>query len=336
MMVTRRLKRMTGSSPMSQLFPEIRPNRSFFLTTDAPHEVYVEECGNDTGLPVVFLHGGPGGGCNSSHRRYFDPEIYRIILLDQRGCGRSKPHAELENNHTQGLIDDLETIREKLEIDRWVVFGGSWGSTLGLLYAEAFPDRVLALILRGIFLCRRHEINWFYQHGAHRVFPDYWEEFESIIPEEERGDMVAAYYKKLTGEDEIARMAAAKAWSNWEGHCATLYPSKATRAFFADPRVALALARIESHYFFNDAFIKPNQILRDAYRIQNIPGVIIHGRYDMVCQVQNAFDLHKAWPKAELVIVPGAGHAASEPSIQDALLKASKDVAHYLTGGESG
>lgn len=316
---------------MPKLFPEIRPNRQFHLETEPPHEIYVEECGNETGLPVVFLHGGPGGGCEPVHRRYFDPEIYRIVLLDQRGCGRSRPHAELEGNHSQGLVADLERIRQTLEIEQWVVFGGSWGSTLALLYAQAFPERVLALILRGIFLGRRQDVQWFYQSGANRVFPDYWAEFKSMIPEAEHGDMVAAYYHRLTGDDEIARMAAAKAWAAWEGRCATLYPNKTARAFFGDPHVALALARIESHFFFHDVFLEPNQILRDSYRLRKLPGVIVHGRYDMVCPVENAMALQRVWPGAELVVVPGAGHSASEPGIQDALLKATADVARRLT-----
>lgn len=316
---------------MSKLFPEIRPNRHFHLPTEPPHEIYVEECGNEAGIPVVFLHGGPGGGCEPVHRRYFDPEIYRIVLLDQRGCGKSRPHAELERNDTQGLINDLEQVREELGIEQWVLFGGSWGSTLALLYAESFPDRVLGLVLRGIFLGRRQDVQWFYQSGANRVFADYWVEFEAMIPECERGDMVAAYYQRLTGGDEIARMAAAKAWAAWEGRCATLYPNKTTRAFFGDPHVALALARIESHFFFHNVFLQPNQILRDSYRLRKLPGVIVHGRYDMVCPLENALALHRVWPGAELVVVPGAGHAASEPGIQEALLKATGELARQLT-----
>ncbi|MGA8260960.1 MAG: prolyl aminopeptidase [Arenicellales bacterium] len=317
---------------MSKLFPEIRPNKHFFLKTEPPHEIYVEECGNERGLPVVFLHGGPGGGCEPVHRRFFDPEIYRIVLLDQRGCGRSKPHAELEANHTQGLIADLERVREKLGIDRWVVFGGSWGSTLALLYAETHPGRVLALILRGIFLGRRQDVQWFYQSGANRVFPDYWTDFQASIPEAEQADMVAAYYHRLTGDDEIARMAAAKSWAAWEGRCASLYPSKAAQSFFGDPHVALALARIESHFFFHDLFLEPNQVLRDSYRLRDIPGVVVHGRYDMICPLENALALRRVWSRAELQVIPGAGHAASEPGIQDALVKATVDVAVRLTG----
>lgn len=316
---------------MPKLFPEIRPNRQFHLQTDPPHEIYVEESGNDTGLPVVFLHGGPGGSCEPVHRRFFDPEIYRIVLLDQRGCGKSRPHAELAGNNSDALVGDLERVREALGIDQWLLFGGSWGSTLALLYAERFPQRVLGLILRGIFLGRRQDIQWFYQSGASRIFPDYWEEFQSTIPESEQADMVGAYYRRLTGDDEIARMSTAKAWAAWEGRCATLYPNRSTRALFGDPHVALALARIESHFFVHKLFLQTNQILRDSYRLRELPGVIIHGRYDMVCLLDNAVALHRVWPGSELVVVPGAGHAASEPGIQDALLKATRDMALHLT-----
>jgi len=317
---------------MSKLFPEIRPNSQFHLPVDPPHEIYVEECGNETGLPVVFLHGGPGGGCEAVHRRFFNPEIYRIVLLDQRGCGRSRPHAELDGNDTPSLVNDLERVREALGIDAWVMFGGSWGSTLALLYAQRLPERVLGLVLRGVFLGRRQDVRWFYQSGANRVFPDYWKDFEGLIPETERGDMVAAYYQRLTGGDELARMAAAKAWAAWEGRCATLYPGNNTRSFLGDPHVALALARIESHFFFHDVFLEPNQILRDSHRLRHVPGTIIHGRYDMVCPVENAVSLHRLWTGSELLVVPGAGHAASEPGIQNALIKATNDMARDLTG----
>lgn len=319
---------------MQSLFPEIKPNQSFYLTVDSTHELYVEECGNATGLPVIFLHGGPGAGCESNHRRFFDPEIFRIVLFDQRGAGRSRPHACLQDNTTAHLISDIETIREHLNIDSWVVFGGSWGSTLALTYAESRPKRVLALVLRGIFLCRPHEIRWFYQEGASRIFPDYWQDFVAPIPAEEQNDMLGAYFLRLTGEDEIARMAAAKAWSLWEGRCSNLLANKGTQAFFTDPHVALSLACIEAHYFMNNIFLSHNQILRDAYRLTNIPGIIVHGRYDVVCPVENAFDLHRAWPQSQLRILPDAGHSAGEPSITDALLKANAEVAHLLTHGQ--
>ena len=319
---------------MQTLFPEIKPNESFYLAADSPHELYVEECGNSEGLPVIFLHGGPGAGCESYHRRFFDPEIYRIILFDQRGAGRSRPHACLENNTTPDLINDIEMIRTHLNIDSWVVFGGSWGSTLGLAYAQSHPKRVLALIVRGIFLCRPHEIRWFYQQGASRIFPDYWQDFIAPIPENERSNMVEAYYLRLTGDDEIARMAAAKAWSMWEGRCSNLLTNKTTRQFFANPHVALSLARIEAHYFVHNSFLSHNQLLRDAYRLANIPGIIVHGRYDVVCPVENAFQLNQAWSKSQLRILPEAGHSAGEPSITYALLKATADVASLLTHGK--
>lgn len=320
---------------MRDLFPEIKPNQSFYVTVDSVHELYVEECGNSKGLPVVFLHGGPGAGCEPNHRRFFDPEIFRVILFDQRGAGRSRPHACLQDNTTPHLISDIEMIREHLNIDSWVAFGGSWGSTLALAYAQSHPKRVLALILRGIFLCRPHEIRWFYQEGASRIFPDYWQDFIAPIAAEERNDLLRAYHLRLTGEDEIARMAAAKAWSLWEGRCSNLLANKHTQQFFANPHVALSLACIESHYFMNNIFLSHNQILRDAYRLTNTPGIIVHGRYDIVCPVENAFDLHRAWPQSQLRILPDAGHSAAEPSITDALLKANADIASLLTHGQS-
>jgi proline iminopeptidase len=315
---------------MRRLYPEIKPNRSFHLAVEPPHELYVEECGNPQGLPVLFVHGGPGAGCEPWHRTFFNPESYRILLYDQRGAGRSRPHASLENNTTQALVGDMERIRQELAIERWVLFGGSWGSTLSLIYAETHPERVLALILRGVFLCRAHEIRWFYQEGASRIFPDHWQDFLAPIPQAERGDLVQAYHRRLTGDDEIARMQAAKAWSAWEGRCATLRPNGAVRDFFGNPHVALSLARIECHYFRHDSFLASDQILRDAGRLAGIPGVMVHGRYDIVCPVENAYELQRAWPGSELVIVPDAGHAAGEPGISDALIKATDDVARRL------
>ncbi len=315
---------------MHKLFPEIKPYATHRLTVDAPHELYVEESGNVMGLPVLFVHGGPGAGCEDKHRRYFDPAIYRIVLFDQRGAGRSRPHAALKLNTTQHLVADMEAIRKHLGIERWVLFGGSWGSTLSLVYAEAHPQRVLGLILRGIFLCRRQEIRWFYQDGAHRFFPDYWQDFVHPIPEPERHDLLHAHHRRLTGEDEIARMASAKAWSIWEGRTATLTPRKEVVDFFSDPHVALSLARIEAHYFVHDSFLAPNQILRDSHRLKTIPGVIVHGRYDMVCPLDSAWALHQAWPEAEFDIIPDAGHSASEPGIVDALVGATNRLPHKI------
>jgi len=316
---------------MHKLYPPIKANRQFWLQVDPPHELYVEESGNPQGLPVLFVHGGPGAGCEEKHRSYFDPNLYRIILFDQRGSGKSRPHASLDRNTTMDLVADMERIREALQIDRWVLFGGSWGSTLSLVYAETHPDRVLGLILRGIFLCRPSEIHWFYQDGAQRLFPDYWQDFIAPIPENERHDLLHAHHRRLTGDDEVARMRSAEAWSVWEGRTATLLPKQEVVDFFSDPHVALSLARIESHYFVNHIFLRPNQILDDAYKLKSIPGVIVHGRYDVVCPIENAWDLHKAWPEATLEIVPDAGHSASEPGIVNALVQATRDMHFRLT-----
>jgi proline iminopeptidase len=315
---------------MHKLFPEIKPYASRRLAVDPPHELHIEECGNAKGLPVLFVHGGPGAGCEEYHRCFFDPNLYRIILFDQRGSGKSTPHACLEKNTTQDLVADMETIRVHLGIERWVLFGGSWGSTLSLVYAETHPERVLGLILRGIFLCRPWEIHWFYQEGANRVFPDHWQEFIAPIPEAERHDLLQAHYRRLTGSDEVARMASAKAWSLWEGRAATLLPNKHVVDFFGSPHTALALARIEAHYFAHHTFLEPDQILRQAYRLKDIPGVIVHGRYDMVCPIQSAWDLHHAWPTAQLEIVPAAGHSATEPGTVHALVLATNSMAARL------
>ncbi len=317
---------------MRTLYPELHPYVQHTLKVDPPHQLHVEECGNPEGLPVVFLHGGPGSGCESYHRRFFDPDRYRIVLFDQRGSGRSTPHAALEGNTTQALVADMEAIREHLGIDRWVVFGGSWGSTLGLVYAETHPGRVSALVLRGIFLCRPHEIRWFYQEGANRLFPDYWEEYLAPIPEAEQGDLLHAFHRRLTGSNEVSRMAAAKAWSLWEGRTANLRTNPAVVEHFGNPYTALSLARIECDYFVHNAFLEENQILRDAHRLTNIPGYIIHGRYDVVCPVENAWELSRAWPQATLEIIPDAGHSAAEPGITDALVRATDEIAERLAG----
>lgn len=311
---------------MYQLYPPIQPYVTHTLPMDERHTLHVEECGNPEGVPVVFLHGGPGSGTAAYHRQFFDPERYRIVLYDQRGCGKSAPHAELRDNTTWHLVDDLERLRKHLNIERWAVFGGSWGSTLALIYAQTHPDRVLGLVLRGIFLCRSQDIAWFYQDGASHVFPDYWQDFVDLIPAEERDDLLRAYHARLTGDDEVTRMAAAKAWSIWEGRCASLLPSRELVDFFGSPFTALSLARIESHYFVNNCFLEPDQILRDAHKLADIPGVIVHGRYDMVCPLEQAWALHQAWPQAKLEIVPDAGHAASEPAIVDALVRATNDL----------
>ena len=313
---------------MLTLYPPIKPYAVHQLAVDMPHVLHVEESGNPKGLPVLFLHGGPGAGCSDDHRRFFDPECYRIILFDQRGAGLSTPHASLENNTTQALVNDIEAIRLHLGIKQWVLFGGSWGTTLALVYAQTHPTRVLHMILRGIFLCRPEDLYWFYQEGASRIFPDYFEAFSQHLPTEERHEMIASYYQRLTGEDEIARMAAAKAWSLWEGSCATLDPNPHVVDHFTHPHVAISLARIECHYFINETFLTPNQILNNAHLLADIPGTIVHGRYDMICPLDNAMALHKAWPNSELQIIRDAGHSAFELGIVNALIAATNHIVH--------
>ncbi len=315
---------------MLTLYPEIKPYARHELAVEPPHVLYVDESGSPDGLPVVFIHGGPGAGCDASSRRFFDPNVYRIVTFDQRGCGRSTPHASLENNTTWHLVEDMERIRQHLGIDKWVLFGGSWGSTLALAYAQKHPQRVHALILRGVFLCRREDFHWFYQEGAGRMFPDYWHDYLAPIPAEERGDMMSAYYRRLTGSDQIAQMGAAKAWSCWEGRTATLRPNHQVVERFTEVHRAMSIARIECHYFVNDAFLEPNQLLRDMPKIAHLPGVIVHGRYDVICPLDNAWALHQAWPNSELQIIREAGHSAAEPGIIDALVRATGEMARRL------
>ncbi|MEO1055938.1 MAG: prolyl aminopeptidase [Actinomycetota bacterium] len=296
------------------LYPEIEPNRSGMLTVSDVHDVYWEESGNPDGKPVVFLHGGPGGASHPRYRRYFDPAAYRIVCFDQRGCGHSTPHASLVDNTTWALVDDIERLRTHLDIDAWQVFGGSWGSTLALTYAEQHPDRVTELVLRGIFLLRRAELLWFYQEGASWVYPDKWEAYLAAIPEVEHGDLISAYQRRLTSDNSEVRMAAAKAWSVWEGATSNLLPDPDHEARSSVDEFALAFARIENHYFVNGGFFDVDgQILRDVNRIRHIPGVISQGRYDMVCPIKSAWELHSAWPEADLRIVPDAGHSIDEP-----------------------
>ena len=313
---------------MQSLYPEIKPYARHALAVQEPHVLYVDESGSADGLPVLFVHGGPGAGCDALSRRFFDPALYRIVTFDQRGCGRSTPHACLEHNDTWALVEDMEHIRQQLGIERWVLFGGSWGSTLSLAYAQRHPERVQALILRGIFLCRPEDFRWFYQEGASRLFPDYWQDYLAVIPPAERGELMQAYYKRLTGSDEIAQMQAAKAWSCWEGRTASLRPNPQLVERFHER--ALSIARIECHYFVNQAFLEPDQLLRDMPRIAHLPGIIVHGRYDAVCPLDNAWALHQAWPGSELQIIRDAGHAASEPGIADALVRAADSLARRL------
>ncbi len=315
---------------MLTLYPAIKPFAIHQLAVDPPHTLYIEECGNPRGIPIVVLHGGPGIGCDEDQRRFFDPELYRIVLFDQRGAGRSTPHAELENNTTQALVKDMEAIRLHLGIEKWVLFGGSWGATLALVYAETHPNRVFNMILRGVFLCREEDLTWFYQEGAHHIFPDYWEEFVAHLPIEERNEIIQAYYRRLTGDDELARMAAAKAWAQWEGLCSTLQTNPHVVNHVIHPHIAMSLARIECHYFVNNTFLEPNQIIKNASRLKDIPGTIVHGRYDVVCPLNQAYELHKVWPISELQIIREAGHSASEPGIVNALIMATNHLARGI------
>lgn len=313
---------------MHVLYPEIEPYRTQHIAVDALHTLRVEECGNPDGLPVIFLHGGPGAGLATYHRQFFDPARYRIVLFDQRGAGQSTPFAELTDNTTWHLVGDIELIRERLGIERWVVFGGSWGSTLALAYAQTHAERVLGLVLRGIFLCRPAEIRWFYEAGggASWIFPEKWARFAAAIPADERADMISAYWRRLTSDDASVRLAAATAWGAWEGSALTLAESAETEASFAAPDVAVSLARIEAHYFRNSGWLEADQLVRDIDRIRHIPTTIIQGRYDIICPVKSAYDLAAAWPEAELHIVL-AGHAASEPAIADQLVQATDRLA---------
>jgi len=317
---------------MKQKYPPIEPNRTGHLEVGSGHKIYWEESGNPTGLPVIFLHGGPGSGTEPSHRSFFNPQIYRIVLMDQRGSGKSLPHSSLKDNTTWHLVEDIEKVREHLKIEKWVVFGGSWGSTLSLAYAETHPARVLALILRGIFLGRSIELHWFYQSGAHFLFPDEWEKFIAPIPPSERNHMVQAYYRQLTATDPAVRRKAAAAWSGWEGATLKLiYDPKLFLQFVEDTH-ADAVARIECHYFANNCFFKTdNWLIEQVSTLKNIPGVIVQGRYDIICPMLSAWELHKAWPEAQFEVIPDAGHAAGEPGITDALVRATDHFARILS-----
>lgn len=309
---------------MKQMYPEIEPYSTGFLKVSELHTIYFEEAGNPKGKPVVFLHGGPGGGIISNYRRYFNPEKWRIILLDQRGCGQSKPFAELRENTTWELVADIEKLRNHLSIAKWSVFGGSWGSTLALSYAIKHPDNVAELFLRGIFLLRKKEIDWFYQEGCSKIYPDAWEEYVKPIPMEERNDFVKAFYKRLTSEDTNVRKEAAKAWSVWEGSTSKLIPETDVVARFGEDEFADAFARIECHYFINKGFFtEDNFLLNNVDKIRHIPTVIVQGRYDVVCPAESAWDLHRAFPEAEFHLIADAGHSLSEKGITDALICAT-------------
>jgi proline iminopeptidase len=298
------------------------------LDTGDGHQIYWELCGNPHGKPAVFLHGGPGSGCAAVHRQLFDPARYNVLLFDQRGCGRSRPHASLENNTTWHLVDDIEKLRTTvMHAENWLVFGGSWGSTLALAYAQTHAERVSELILRGIFTVRRSEVLWYYQHGASQLFPDLWENYISVIPPAERDDMIQAYHKRLTGADESERLRAARAWSKWEDSTITMLPSPRHQQSHAADQAALAFARIENHYFVNEGFMAEGQLIRDAHKLHDIPGVIVQGRYDVCTPARTAWDLHRAWPQAEFHIVADAGHAFDEPGILSRLLEATNRFA---------
>jgi proline iminopeptidase len=313
---------------MRTLYPRIEPYDTGTLAVSDVHTIYYEQCGNREGQPVVFLHGGPGGGIIPEYRQFFDPAAYRVILFDQRGSGNSTPHASLEENTTWDLVADIERLREHLGVETWHVFGGSWGSTLSLAYAQTHPGRARSLVLRGIFLCRPEEIRWFYQEGASWVFPDVWERYRDAIPEAERDDFLRAYHRRLTGDDEAERVAAARAWSVWEGSTSKLHFDYELIERFDDPEFALAFARIECHYFMNNAFFPTgNYLIENVGKIRHIPAVIVQGRYDVVCPMKSAWDLHRAWPEAEFVVVPDAGHSATEPGIVAALVTATDKFA---------
>ena len=307
--------------PRDPLFPPIEPYDSGTLSVEPPHRLYWEQCGNPTGVPVIFLHGGPGAGAAAVHRRFFDPTHFRVVVLDQRGAGRSRPLGEIANNTTDRLIGDLETLRRHLGIARWHVFGGSWGSTLALAYAQSNPDRCLSLTLRGIFLMRRQEIDWFLC-GMRAIFPEAWGTFAGFLPEAERSDLLEGYYRRLIDPDPAVHMPAARSWSVYEGACSTLLPSPETVAAASEDTHALGLARIEAHYFRNNLFDPEDRLLRELHRVRHIPAAIIQGRYDIVCPTVTADDLRRRWPEAQYAVVPNAGHSAMEPGIRAALVEA--------------
>lgn len=314
-------------SELRTYYPEIEPFDSGMLDVGDGHQIYWERVGTKGAKPAVFLHGGPGGGISPRQRRLFDPALYDVILFDQRGCGKSTPHASLDDNTTWHLVADIERLREMIGVEKWLVFGGSWGSTLALAYAEKHPERVTELVLRGIYTVTKAELDWYYQFGVSEMFPDLWEEFLAPIPEAERGDMVTAYRKRLTSDDRAVRQEAARAWSLWEGRTITLLPDPTLTQEFAGDEFADAFARLENHYFVHHCWLEEGQLLSDVGKIRHIPGVIVHGRYDMPCPLRFAWGLHKAWPEAEFHLIEGAGHAVSEPGILDQLIRATDKFA---------
>ncbi|MBO9670452.1 MAG: prolyl aminopeptidase [Sphingobium sp.] len=312
------------------LYPPIEPYETGMLDVGDGHSIYYERCGTPGAKPAVFLHGGPGGTISPKHRSLFHPQAYDVLLFDQRGCGQSTPHANLDANTTWHLVADIERLRALAGVDKWLVFGGSWGSALALAYAETHPEHVSELVLRGIFTVRQSELDWYYQFGASEVHPDKWEDFIAPIPPGERGNIAAAYRKRLTGDDEATRLQAAQAWSLWEGRTITLLPDP-ENDHFGDPHFALAFARIENHYFVHKGWLEEDELIRDAGKLRPIPGTIVQGRYDMACPVRTAWDLHKAWPEADFHLVENAGHAYSEPGIMDRLIRATDGYAGVTT-----
>jgi len=317
-------------SAEAQFFPATEPFDRRLLDVGDGHQVYVEQCGRRDGVPVVVLHGGPGGGCSPTMRRFFDPSIYRVILFDQRGCGRSKPHASVENNTTWDLVADIERIRESMNIESWAVFGGSWGATLSLIYAETHPERVQMLFLRGVFLATRAELAWFYGGGAGKFWPELWGNFVGLVPEDERDDLIVAYNKRLFSGNRDEELRHARSWAAWENALASM--ANNGRVYETPAEYARAFARLENHYFTHAAFLDEGQILRDVGRIAHIPGVIVQGRYDMICPPESAYALAQAWDMAELTMIPAAGHALSEPGISAALIRATNDFATLMKG----
>jgi len=313
---------------MLPLYPEIKPyaRHTVEVGDKVKFQLYVDESGSPEGIPVLFVHSGPGSGCEFDSRCFFNPEKYRIILFDQRGAGRSSPHSELLENNTDALVGDMETIRDFLNIEKWMLFGGGFGSMLSLVYAEAYPERVLSLVLRSIFLGTSEEISWMYQDGVSRFYPDHWEDFLAPIAEEDRHDLMGAYQARMSGSNELVRMAAAKAWSRWEADCSTLHPNLRLIKHLTDPHRALSRTQIGLHYFANNCFIEDDHILSNIASIANIPGIIVHGRFDMLCPLSTAFALHKGWPISQMFIVREAGHSATEPAIIDALIRATRDM----------
>ena len=312
------------TSSRTTLYSPIEPFKTGLMHTGDGHQIYWELVGNPQGKPAVFVHGGPGAGCSEDHRRLFDPKRYCVLLFDQRGCGRSKPHASLDNNTTWDLVADMERLREMLGTPQWLVFGGSWGSTLSLAYAQTHTERVSALVVRGIFTVRHAELQWYYQEGASKLFPDLWADYLAPIPTEERGDLIAAYRKRLVGTVRDAQLQAARAWSLWEGQTITLLPDASAKAKYGDGEYALAFARIENHYFVHQGWLEEGQLIRDAHKLAGIPGVIVQGRYDMACPAQTAWDLHRAWPEADFHMIEGAGHVYNEPGVLEQLMAATE------------